>query len=95
MKQKVGLSDRVEISEDILFKELDEEAVILDLSRGIYFGLDPVGRRVWELLVEHNVIGDVIDSLVEEFDVERERAERDVLALVSTLLEKGLVNRGE
>jgi len=35
------LNDSIVVSEDVLFRELDDEAVLLNLKTGIYFGLNP------------------------------------------------------
>ena len=42
----IGLQDSVQISEDAVFRELDGEAVILNLDTGIYFGLNRTGTRI-------------------------------------------------
>ena len=76
---------------DQLSSDLSGEAVVLDLGEGIYYGLDEVGARIWELVKEPRAVGDVRDRLLAEYDVERDRCEQDVIALVSELAENGLV----
>jgi len=46
------LRDSIIIPDDVLFRELDGEAVLLNLKTGIYFGLNPVATRMWQLIVE-------------------------------------------
>lgn len=70
---------------------LDEEAVILDPDRGVYYGLDPVGARIWSLVAEPRTLGDILAILLEEYDVDRDRCERDLLELLGRLEEVGLV----
>ena len=48
----MSLESRVRIPESVLFQELDGEAVLLHLESGVYFGLDPIGTRMWHLLEE-------------------------------------------
>lgn len=67
--------------------------VLLDFERGIYYGLNPVGARVWELLAEGKSTDEIIDRLTGEFDVERTAAKGDVMALMDDLAVNGLVNR--
>lgn len=85
------LESRVLKSEDVLFRNLSGEAVLLNLKTGLYFGLDPVGTRIWELIESKGRLTDVLAAVVAEFDVDEERARRDLLDLVSALAAKGLV----
>jgi len=71
--------------------DLGGEVAILDLERGTYFGLDEVGARIWELVREPISVSEVQATVVEEYDVEPARAERDVLALLQRLVDEGLV----
>jgi hypothetical protein len=70
---------------------LDGEAVILNLSSGEYFGLDPVGARVWSLLQEPTSVKAILDILLEEYDVEPDDCERDLLALFREMAAQGLI----
>jgi hypothetical protein len=88
---RVSSDTLVAVPDDVIFRELDGEAIILDLAKGLYFGLDEVGTRAWMLLAESSSVGKVIDVMSGEFDVDRSTLERDVLELVTALLDKGLV----
>jgi len=82
---------RVNIPGDVLFHELDGEAVLLNLQTGKYFGLDPMGTRIWQYLVEYGSPGTVYNKLLEEYDVDAERLRADLLALVDQLEAHGLI----
>jgi len=86
----VTLDDRVEFSEDVIAQQVGEEMVLLDLEAGVYYGLDPVGRRIWELLIEHRRLRVVFETVVEEYDVTPEVLQQDLLQLVQELQAKGL-----
>ena len=88
---EVSLDSQVTIHPDAVFRELDGEAVILQLEAGMYFGLDPVGTRLWQLIEEHGRLGPVLDAALGEFDVTADVLERDLVELVSGLVEKQLV----
>lgn len=64
---------------------------ILDLKAGVYYGLDEVGARIWNLLQEPKIVSEIRHTLLEEYDVEPERCERDLLALLQRLADEGLV----
>jgi hypothetical protein len=88
---ELSLDCRIAISEDAVFRELDGEAVILQLESGVFFGLDPVGTRLWQLIDTHGQLGAVLSVALQEFDAAPEVLERDLLRLVSELEEKQLV----
>lgn len=69
-----------------------DELVILDLSRGIYFGLNRVGCRIWQLISEGKALGVIAETLSREYEVDVPDAQRDVLALAGELKAKGLVS---
>jgi len=70
---------------------VDGEVAILNLKDGVYYGLNSVGGRVWNLIQEPKTIRTVIDTLLDEFDVDPERCQAEVLALVTVLAERNLV----
>ena len=78
-------------SNDVLFQEVSGETVLLDLNSESYFGLDEVGTRIWSLINEGRAVGEVVDTLLDEYDVDRATLETDVSALLASLLEAGLV----
>ena len=85
------LSDRVRIAQEVLARQVGEETVMLDLAKGAYFGLDPVGARMWQLLAEGKTLAEVRDAIAEEYDAPRDAIERDLLALVDDLKAQGLI----
>ncbi len=87
----INLSTTVRVSDDAVFREIDGEAVVLNLASGIYFGLNAVGTRVWQLIEQHGALEAVRGALMTEFDVEADVAGRDLTNLVSELAAKGLV----
>lgn len=86
-----ALDRTVRINEETIFRELAGEAVLLQLKAGMYFGLDTVGTRLWQLIAEHGDLRRVFAQAREEFDVDDATLERDLLALVDNLLSRGLV----
>jgi len=85
------LSDRVQIPDDVIFRDLQGEAIILNLTTGTYFGLNEVGTRAWTEFAAAVTLAAVVETLTREYDVDRPTAERDVLELVEALAAKGLI----
>ncbi len=70
---------------------LGEEAVILELTQGVYYGLNAVGARIWELLKEPRTAGEIRDVILDEYDAEPEAVTRDLLGLLTDLADRGLI----
>ena len=81
----------VQISPDVLFQEVSGEMVLLDLNSEQYFGLDEIGARIWSLLESGAGESAVVDTLLEEYEVEKETLQADVAELLDQLTEAGLV----
>lgn len=70
---------------------LGDESAILNLKNTVYYGLNSVGARIWELLQQPKSVAEIRDALLEEFEVEAERCERDLLALLEKMRSEGLI----
>jgi hypothetical protein len=81
----------IHISDDVVFRDLAGEAVILNLATGTYFGLDAVGTRMWHLMAEHGSTEKVVKALLAEYEVEEGQLRRDLNDLIRQLKDKGLV----
>jgi hypothetical protein len=78
-------------AKDQASSDLGGEMAILDLKAGVYYGLDAVGARIWSLIQEPRTVNEIRDILLEEYEVEPEHCERDLLALLRRLADEGLV----
>lgn len=70
--------------------EMGGHAVIMSISQGSYFALDLTARRIWELMSEPLRVGDIVDTLVAEYEIDRTQCEAEVLAFLRQLQENGL-----
>ena len=87
----ISFSDRVQVPDGVLISNLQEESVILNLDSERYFGLDGVGTRMLSVLTTSPSIEAAYTALVEEYDVDRHVLREDLMSLVESLAEKGLV----
>lgn len=86
------LTDRLSASNDVVAREVGGETILLDLASGNYFGLAAVGSRAWQLIDASGcTLGEACETLLEEYEVEREVLQRDMLALAEQLIEQKLV----
>jgi len=87
-------NQRFQASEDVVAREVAGEMVLLDLSSGLYFGLDPVGSRIWERLSAGACsLAEVCDAIEAEFDAPRNQIDQDVRALFADLANRKLINQ--
>lgn len=81
----------VQLSADVIFRDLEGEAVLLDLASGRYFGLNPVGTRVWTLLDGGATVDGVVGAISAEFEADPDEVTRDVDELLAELMARGLL----
>ena len=87
------LTSRVRPRDQVLFQESPQgEAVLLDVTSGVYFGLDPIGARIWQLLGAHELLSEIARRVQEEYDVSEDQCASDLLTLLAELDAHGLVS---
>jgi hypothetical protein len=74
-----------------VWSDLQEEVAILQLDKGIYYGLNPVGARVWRLLQEERTPEELQRIIASEYEVQTDVVRRDIDALIRRLRREGLV----
>lgn len=87
----ISLETAFTVPDDVVFRDLSGEAVLLNLDSGIYFGLNSVGTRAWQLMVEHGRLDRVFERLLGEYDVPADTLRDDLLDLFEQLATHGLV----
>jgi hypothetical protein len=70
---------------------LGDESAILNLKNSVYYGVDPVGTRVWNLLKQPRKVAELRDAIVDEYEVDEDRCGRDVLELLEKMRGEGLI----
>lgn len=92
MKERLRRAARVRIAEDVVFRDLAGETVLLNLKTGVYFGLDAVGTAVWQLVEGGRSVGQILDALLAEYEVAERRCEADLVEFLDALLDNDLVS---
>jgi hypothetical protein len=91
VKRAVSVDSSIVAAREQVSSDLGGEVAILDLKSGTYYGLDAVGARIWSLLQEPRTVEEIRDVLVREYEVDDERCERDLVALLQRLADEGLI----
>lgn len=84
-------SSYIVASKDLLASRLGDEVVILSLSGGKYYGLNPLAAFVWNLLADPVKFSDLRQAVLDEYDVSDEQCTADLGKLLLDLKEEGLV----
>jgi len=89
------LETKLRIPKEVIFHEVNNEMVLLNLASGKYFTLDDVGTRMWMLITEHGQLKAIHQALLEEYAVESQQLERDLLELMDQLVTNELLQVSE
>jgi hypothetical protein len=88
----VTTATKLTVPDQVLFRDLAGEAVLLELDSGRYYGLNESGTRMWSLLVQHGRIDEALRDLLEEYDVSPERLQEELLLFVQILASRKLLD---
>ena len=91
MKPPIGLGTTVRQADNLVSCELDGETALMCVESGQYYGLDPVGGRIWSLIEKDRLVSELCTLLLAEFDAEAPQLEYHVIAFLNQLAENNLV----
>jgi Coenzyme PQQ synthesis protein D (PqqD) len=91
VKKPLSMSSKFVVARDQVSTDLGGEVAVLNLKAGKYYGLDAVGTRIWSLIQQSRSAEEIRDTLVSEYRVKPERCERDLVALLQSLADAGLI----
>jgi hypothetical protein len=81
------------LNRDVVFAELDAEAILLNTTTGIYFGLDDVATRVWALLDQDLTDEQIHAQILDEYAVDADELRADLRRILGQLEAHGLITR--
>ena len=76
---------------EVAAKVMDGEAILINLSNGIYYSMEKVGGVIWEMIEGNHSLGTIIELISTRYDVPAEQVRADVERLVGELVEENLV----
>ncbi len=89
------LNQKLSISENALAQEVNGEIVILHFESELYYTLDAVGSKFWQLFTDSDSVETVMQQLVKIYTVDEVALRRDVTKFVEELVEEGLLINGD
>jgi hypothetical protein len=90
-KGLISINSRIVVSQDQVSCDLSGEAAILNLKAGVYYGLNTVGASIWKLIQEPRSVKEIQDAILEEYEVDPDQCEVDVMELLQELSTNGLI----
>ncbi|MBE0650714.1 MAG: lasso peptide biosynthesis PqqD family chaperone [Bacteroidales bacterium] len=82
-------------NQQIIDGELDNNQVMLNIEKGKYFGLNPVGKRIWDLIEQPKSFPEITETLLTEFDVTKEQCEEEVRAFLDKAVQNEIIVKSE
>jgi hypothetical protein len=89
----VNLDTTIVRNTDLMAVPMDGDLVMMSISQGTYYGINPVGGRIWTLLEQPASVASLCNTIVSEFEVTKEQCQQDVLQFVEQMLKAGVVSR--
>lgn len=87
----INLNTTIKRNPEMVSTDVDGEKVMMSVESGEYFGLDPVGSRIWELIESPIKVCKLVEELLEEFEVTQSQCEADTFEFLAELQEKKLL----
>ena len=91
MESEINLESKLSVPPQVMARLVGDETVLLDLKSGIYFGLDGVGKQIWESVSDGNNLAQAVTIIVAEYDVDEAQAQTDVIEFATELVTRGLL----
>jgi hypothetical protein len=82
----ISFDQRFVVPRNVLVREVDGEAVILNVESERYFGLDDIGTRMWSVLTSAGSAQEAYDRLLTMYDIDPETLRQDLTELIETLM---------
>ena len=87
-------AEKIIIPSSVFAQLVDDEMVLLDTESENYFGLDAIGTVMWQQLAENPLLDVLKSYMLEQYEVEEERLEKDIEIFVKTLVDHQLITLG-
>lgn len=75
--------------------QLGDEKVILDLEKGKYYGLNPVGVRIWEIIQTPTSIRNIVSTITSDYNIRRSRCLEKISPFLENLRKNDLISTEE
>ena len=88
---ELSRSSTIVVSKDVVSCDLGGETAMLDMKEGVYYGLNEMGTIIWEFIQEPVTIQEIVDNILEEYEVDEETCFADLVELIEQMVENKLI----
>lgn len=88
---ELSRSSKIVVSKDVVSCDLGGETAMLDMKEGVYYGLNEMGTIIWEFIQEPVTLQEIVDNILEEYEVDEETCFADLVELIEQMVENKLV----
>lgn len=92
LEQKISDSSIVVAVAEQISSDIGDEVVILNFNSGVYQSLNEVGGRIWNLIQKPKTVKDIKEIILQEYNVEAEICDRDLIELLLKLQAAQLID---
>ncbi len=92
MTDNISINSIISQSEDQVSTEIDGEVVLMGIESGNYYGFDDILSRIWNIIETPILVASLIEQLMQEYEVERNECENDVMSILDELLKDNLIS---
>lgn len=86
------LPKKIKISENVLFQEIDNEYVLLNMRTELYFGLNDIGAKVWQIISQEGTTDTLIEKIMADYEVSADTLKADISELLNELSNEQLIS---
>jgi hypothetical protein len=80
---------------NIIDGTLDDNQIMMHIGKGKYFGLTPVGKRIWELMEQPKTVEELIIALLSEYDVPEDQCRQEVSDFLKKAVSYDIIIKNE
>ena len=85
------LNSKIVQNKEIDASDIDGDKVMMNLEKGMYFSLNSVGSRIWDIIENPTTADEIIKILLNEYDIAEEKCREAVVSFLKGLEVNGLI----
>ena len=90
--KRINDETRIKKNETILTSKIEDQTIMMNLENGNYYGLNPVGSQIWEIIEQKISVKKLCSRLIKEYEVEESHCKKVVLSFLEKMNKSGLIS---
>lgn len=78
-------------SNRIIWRVIENQAIILDLETGFYYNLNRIGSLIWQSLAEGENVNNTLNKIKRSYNVPDQKLKKDASELIKDFVKEKLV----